>query len=161
MAQIIDIDYRSKNPIAKKLSNLYPHAFTFQGIQCGSMEGFLQSLKRKDVPIQEHICSKAAFDAKFSAKGIVWQDTGLWWKGVQLDRFSSDYIDLLFSAYEALYDQNQNFKDALISSYPAVLDHTIGRTQQKETILTKKEFCGILTHLRIEGVNKTHNFEYE
>ncbi len=144
----IDIDFRSKNLAAKKLSNLYPHPFVFQGIQCGSMEGFLQSLKRKDIPIQQHICGKAAFDAKFASKGIVWQDTGLWWNGVQLDRFGEDYALLLVHAYEELFFQNRDFFDTLMGTGDAVLEHSIGRPNQKDTILTKSEFCGILTNLR-------------
>ena len=155
----IDIDFRSKNTPAKKLSNLYPHQFTFQGVQCGSMEGFLQSLKRKDIPIQLATCAKAGFDAKFASKNIIWQDTGLWWRGTELDRFSDNYIFLIYDAYRSLYDQNNGFKEALLSTYPHSLDHSIGRTAQKDTILTKREFCSILESLRQDGILLTFPVE--
>lgn len=35
------------------LSNFAPHPFTIDGIQCNSMEGFLQSLKFKDEEMQK------------------------------------------------------------------------------------------------------------
>lgn len=159
MSQIIDIDYRSKNTAAKKLSNLYPHAFVFQGIQCGSMEGLLQSLKRKDVPIQKHICSKAGFDAKFAARGVVWQNTGLWWNGVELDRFSNDYTMFIHEAYVCLCEQNKTFREALIETSPHNLDHSIGKTSQKDTILTKKEFCSTLLYLRSNLLLDSLDFE--
>ena len=39
------------------LSNLCSNGFRFDGMVCGSMEGFLQSLKQKDKDKQRQICS--------------------------------------------------------------------------------------------------------
>ena len=39
---------RSLDRNARELSNLTPHAFEFEGVQCASMEGFLQALKYTD-----------------------------------------------------------------------------------------------------------------
>ena len=39
------------------LSNLCSNGFRFDGMVCGSMEGFLQSLKRQDLDKQRQICS--------------------------------------------------------------------------------------------------------
>lgn len=155
----IDIDFRSTNPQAKMLSNLYPHKFTFRGVKCGSMEGLLQSLKRKDVPIQIATCAKAGFDAKFSARGITWQNTGLWWAGVELDRFSDDYALFIHEAYTNLYEQNMTFREALEKTSPHNLDHSIGRAAQKDTILTKKEFCSTLLYLRSNSLLDSLDFE--
>lgn len=40
------------------LSNLCSNGFRFEGMICGSMEGFLQSLKRQDLDKQRQICSE-------------------------------------------------------------------------------------------------------
>ena len=46
------------------LSNLCSNAFSFDGMVCGSMEGFLQSLKRKELDKQRQICSMKGGNAK-------------------------------------------------------------------------------------------------
>lgn len=43
------------------LSNLCSNAFVFDGVECGSMEGFLQSLKCKDEERQRQICEDIKF----------------------------------------------------------------------------------------------------
>ena len=39
------------------LSNFAPHSFVFDGIECASMEGFLQSLKFQDPEMQKQMMS--------------------------------------------------------------------------------------------------------
>lgn len=52
------VDIWSKNAYpADVLSNLHSNGFRFDGMVCGSMEGSLQSLKRKDKDKQRQICS--------------------------------------------------------------------------------------------------------
>lgn len=46
------------------LSNMYSNAFVFEGVECGSMEGFLQSLKCKDEERQKQICAMKGGEAK-------------------------------------------------------------------------------------------------
>lgn len=46
------------------LSNLCSNAFVFDGVECGSMEGFLQSLKCKDEERQKQICAMKGGEAK-------------------------------------------------------------------------------------------------
>lgn len=46
------------------LSNLCSNRFVFDGIICGSMEGFLQSLKQKDPDKQRQICSMKGGNAR-------------------------------------------------------------------------------------------------
>lgn len=59
------IDIWSKNPYpANVLSNLYDNSFCYDGVECGSMEGFLQSLKYKDIEEQRHICRLSGKEAK-------------------------------------------------------------------------------------------------
>jgi hypothetical protein len=71
----------------------------------------------------------------------------LWWKGIEIDRHGKEYQELLDKAYVALA-QNQDFRDALIATGNAVLTHSIGKKNQRETILTEQEFCSRLMRVR-------------
>ena len=52
----MDIGSGKKYP-SNALSNFAPHPFTFRGLECASMEGFLQGLKFKDSNVQKYIFS--------------------------------------------------------------------------------------------------------
>lgn len=130
------------------LSNFSPHPFEFDGVKCNSMEGFLQSLKFKNPEMQVHVCTLVGKQAKFKGKKKNWYITQtLWWKGEEIDRHSSKYQRLLMGAYEELA-KNSGFKSALLATGNAKLTHSIGKSDAHRTILTNKEFCGILTKIR-------------
>ena len=46
------------------LSNMCSNGFRLDGMVCGSMEGFLQSLKRKELDKQRQICSMKGGNAR-------------------------------------------------------------------------------------------------
>ena len=46
------------------LSNFTPHPFVIDGVECASMEGFLQSLKFSSIEMQEYVCSLVGIKAK-------------------------------------------------------------------------------------------------
>ena len=50
------------------LSNFAPHPFTIDGVECASMEGFLQSLKYKEPDMQIEVCKLVGKAAKFKGK---------------------------------------------------------------------------------------------
>ena len=86
----VDIWSKSEYP-ADVLSNLCSNGFRFDGMVCGSMEGFLQSLKQKDKDKQRQICSMKGKNAK-KMTSTGWQtDQKVWWKGNPIDRQSTDY----------------------------------------------------------------------
>lgn len=131
------------------LSNFAPHPFIFRGVECASMEGFLQSLKFKEPEMQKHICTLVGRKAKFSGKGKNWWRTQtLWWQGKEIDRHSQEYQELLDEAYQCMFDQNEKARKALLATGSATLTHTIGRQSKNETILTRTEFCSRLTKIR-------------
>jgi len=133
---------------ASALSNFSPHPFVIDGIQCSSMEGWLQSLKFSNPEMQKHICTLVGYAAKKSGKHKNWQrNQTLYWQGVEYDRQGDEYQKLLDRAYEAMA-VNDSFRRALLASGDAVLTHSMGRTNSKETILTQSEFCGRLMRLR-------------
>ena len=107
------------------LSNFSPHMFTVDGIECNSMEGFLQSLKFQDPEMQKHVCTLVGKKAKFKGK------KKKWWKTQTLS-------------------QNTSFQKALLATQNATLTHNIGKKKTSETVLTRQEFTSRLTRIRSE-----------
>lgn len=130
------------------LSNFAPHPFVIDGVECASMEGFLQSLKFSNPEIQKEVCKLVGRAAKARGSKKNWKQTRiLYWQGQEIKRDSQEYQDLLDRAYDAL-SQNEGFKKALLASGNAVLTHSIGKRKESETILTAREFCSRLTAIR-------------
>jgi predicted NAD-dependent protein-ADP-ribosyltransferase YbiA (DUF1768 family) len=144
------IDIKAKAPFpAGALSNFAPHAFTFDGVACGSMEGFLQSLKVSDADEQTRRCALVGAEAQGRGQLMDWRSSGtLWWRGKPIDRLSDDYQALLDRAYQALLDQAPKFRSALAATGDAPLTHSIGKSDPCDTILTEQELCSRLERLR-------------
>lgn len=78
-----------------------------------------------------------------------WQaDQMVWWKGQAICRQSYDYQQLIRRAYQAMFDQSERFRVALMQTRGIILVHTSGEINPFKTILTPSEFCSILTELR-------------
>lgn len=132
------------------LSNFAPHAFVLDGVQCASMEGFLQSLKFSNPDMQVEVCKLVGITAKRrGANKNWWTSQTLYWKGKPYKRDSKDYQDLLDRAYHAL-SQNASFQKALLATGNSSLTHSIGRNKINETVLTVQEFTSRLYKLREE-----------
>ena len=143
----IDIWSKSGYP-ADVLSNLHSNGFRFDGMVCGSMEGFLQSLKHKDIDKQRRICSMKGRNAKKMSVNDWKTDQIVWWKGQPIDRQSDAFLEHVSRAYQAMFEQNKSFRSALMSTRGMALYHTRGERNSFNTILTEKEFCNILTKIR-------------
>ena len=162
MGKAIDIKLYGRYP-ADVLSNVKGNHFVIDGVECGSMEAFLQSLKREDVEMQRQIAILKGRDARKSAT-TSWRATQtLWWKGQPMQRQSDEFYELLQRAYEALYQQSARFRMGLHASKGKRLFHTHGSNDPTKTILTEKEFCRLLTELRdrhadevLFGMGKRH-----
>lgn len=132
------------------LSNFAPHPFVIDGVECNSMEGFLQSLKFSNPEMQKEVCKLVGKAAKFKGKKKKWWRTQtLHWQGTEIPRDSQEYQDLLDRAFDALA-QNSGFRAALLATGNSVLTHSIGKTKITETVLTRQEFCSRLTKIREE-----------
>ena len=130
------------------LSNFAPHPFVIDGIECNSMEGFLQSLKFSNPEMQREVCKLVGKAAKFKGKKKKWWRTQtLHWQGTEIPRDSQEYQDLLDRAFDALA-QNNGFRAALLATGNSVLTHSIGKTKITETVLTRQEFCSRLMKIR-------------
>lgn len=133
---------------ADALSNFAPHPFVIDGIECNSMEGFLQSLKFSNPDMQKEVCKLVGKAAKFKGKKKKWWKTQtLFWQGQEIKRDSDEYQELLDRAFAALAE-NESFKKALLATGNATLTHSIGKSDIHQTVLTKNEFCSRLTNIR-------------
>jgi hypothetical protein len=146
------MDISSKNGYpSSALSNFAGHRFTIDGVECFSMEGFLQSLKFDKEHIQVEVCKLVGFGAKKrgSDRNKHWKlRQKLWWKGATLDRHGDEYQELLERAFSEMAAQSEGFRKALLASGDATLTHAMGNADPHDTVLTRAEFCGLLTRLR-------------
>lgn len=132
------------------LSNLAKKEFVLDGIACSSIEGFLQSLKIRDIDEQTKICALFGGSAKKAAsKNTEWMNTQkLYWLGKEYDRDSEEYQELIYRAFSECYRQNNVFRSALDSTKGITLTHSNGKNDKTKTILTADEFIQILTKMR-------------
>jgi len=131
------------------LSNFSPHPFVFRGLEIASMEGFLQGLKFENPEMQKHVFTLVGRAAKFKGKKKKWFRTQtLFWQGEPIDRHSDAYQLLLDQAFEALFTQNDSARRALLATGNAVLQHSMGKSNESQTVLTRSEFVSRLTRLR-------------
>lgn len=154
------------------LSNFSPNKFNFDGVECCSMEGFLQSLKVKNQHKQKEICKLYGKHAKNTGKRkIWWKITGnVYWQGRRICRSSEEFKQLILRAYIEMFKQNHHFYVALssIDSYSSTkgikLVHTLGKKKKRQTILTEEEFISCLNYLRenIDNlITEGHKFVYD
>lgn len=130
------------------LSNWCSNDFCFEGIQCSSMESFLQSLKYEDTELQAKVCLE---DARWLNKYDTddWQKNQiLYWKGNAIRRNSRAYKRLIYGAYEAMYIWCARFRDCLMSTTGKKLLFDSGKNDMERCVLTDKEFLFILRKLR-------------
>lgn len=145
---VIDIYSKGEYP-ANILSNFYANKFTFDGVECASMEGFLQALKFKNKKRQYKVCHLTGKEAKkVGQRKFLWKITGnVYWQGKRFKRNSKEFDELRLNAYESLLN-NSVFYEALLSSSGYTLTHSIGGHDKHKTILTEKEFIHYLEILR-------------
>lgn len=130
------------------LSNFAPHPFVIDGVECASMEGFLQSLKFSNIDMQMEVCKLVGKKAKFKGKKKKWWKTQtLYWQGTEYKRDSAEYQELLDRAFAAL-SENEGFRKALLATGNATLEHSLGKKKTEETVLTRQEFCSRLSAIR-------------
>lgn len=145
---MIDIHYTGEG-LEKKLSNLYPYRFEIDGVIVESMEGFLQSLKCKNIDNKKTLWGMHGYKCwKYGQSFNQWKDDQLvYWNGQKIDRQSDEYTKLIERAFDCLF-QNQDFKENLRLSLKDEVDHSKGKTDKKDSLLTKKEYIDNLNRLR-------------
>lgn len=143
----IDINSRASGA-AGRLSNYTERRFFFDGVECGSIEGVLQSFKCPEPSAQRDICRLVGGWAKKAGGQYDWrQDQMLYWQGRAYPRRSEDYKKLLDRLYDAAFEQDAAFRADLDSLRGQKLDHHMGLTNPAETVLTRVEFVRQLQRL--------------
>ena len=147
---MIDIYSKGEYP-ANVLSNFSSNSFVLDGVQCSSMEGFLQSLKFWRKKKQQDICKLSGIEAKQAANTFInirWKLTQtLRWQGKTYKRGSPEYTRLLTRAFDAL-STNNTFCKALAATNNEALCHSIRKHNCKDTVLTEEEFIEQLYRIR-------------
>ena len=148
MIQVLDISAGTSER-ADRLSNFVPRPFIFRDVLCAGMEGALQALKTCDWNEQLRICQLTGGKAKRAGNKLAqWKLTQtLWWNGKAMLRESQEFQTFLDELFEALAN-NQEFVEDLLATEDAILVHTMGKADPKETVLTEEEFCSRLMRLR-------------
>ncbi len=147
---MIDINGGSKNPVAARLSNFTSRPFSFDGVQCVSIEGVLQSFKFSAAATQQKICLMRPVKAKkMGVESPGWKNSQtLSWKGIVFTRHSTMYQSILIRLYDAVYDEDQTFRSDLLALGDEDICHSVGISDQHNTVLTEAEFISQLNRLR-------------
>lgn len=148
---VLDINSLGRYP-ANALSNFAEYHFIIDGVECYSMEGFIQSLKTENPYYQQRMCRFTGMQAKErgtrAGKVRDWRESGtLLWQGREINRFGEDYQKLLDKVFDALFE-NKEFREALQASGSRKLIHSVGKNDPRQTVLTEKELCNQLYRLR-------------
>lgn len=154
---ILDISSR-KTGLERELSNFIERRFILDDVVCGSMEGFLQALKFYSPNEERSVAALVGYKAlKMGQNGNGWKITQcLSWSQVLYHRDSRQYQELLTRAYDAQFDQNPRFREALRETVGCQLRHSSGKTDSQDTVLTEREYINQLERLRwrtLEEVN--------
>ena len=107
----------------------------------GSIEGFFQGIKFKDIDMQNLVIKYSRIDSNYIkiATDYDWKETGIiYWQGEPIDRFSKKYEDLVDELYISAI-QNPLYRNVFKKCDKYIL-HEIGNTDPKETVFTRYEF---------------------
>ena len=146
----MSMEIRSNYPYPSNiLSNFGHNRFILDGVTIESMEGFLQAMKDPDITRQLNVCKLWGYNAKKAGFNINWYaKQEMYWQGVAYKRSGSEYANLIKRAYTTLADTNESFAKALLITGDTLLQHNMGGTLKHKTILTRYEFCDVLTQVR-------------
>ena len=147
MKNTIDIHFKGEN-LEKRLSNLYPYQFEFDGITYASMEAFFGSLRTPDFIEKQKLYSTFGIDSWYKGHKFSWYEKQeVYYKEKTISRHTIEYDNLITAAFDALFT-NEEFREALKESSDCKLTHSVGKTAKDKTLLTRKEFIGHLYRLR-------------
>lgn len=156
MQEYIEIGGHTLIPVGKRLSNFYARPFKMGGVQCGGMEGFLQSLKCPDSVKQKEIAALSGIAAKRAGRAYdSWKEKQLLhWQGEVYERASRGYTLLITRAYDSMFHQHANFRRDLAKLGTAHIWHSIGNPDMRETTLTETEMLYQLERLRRQQLQR-------
>ena len=136
------------------LSNFAPTPFLLDGVECASVEGFIQGLKEPKPDRQRRICLRHGFEAKRASsrkRNKKLRESGVvWWQENAIPFQSEAYYALIERAIRAKFDHNELARHVLQATGEAELIHDTGKPEAPHTSLPAERFIGILTKIRSE-----------
>lgn len=155
--RITEIGGHTQDPIGKRLSNFHARPFVFDGVKCAGFEGFVQSLKCPQIERQREICGLSGKEAKRAGAPFnTWKRSQqLHWNGTLYNRVSRDYMLLITRVYDEIYAQDPTLKDDLLALEDAVIWHSIGNPDMRDTTLTESEMLFQLERLRHRALRES------
>lgn len=146
----VEILSSSENYPEGELSNFSNFPFCIDGVRCGGMEGFLQSLKFISKRRQREVAALFGKAAKHKGENkLLWKLTGIvFWQGKPYRRSGAAFTSLIGRAYDELFSSSPEFREALGATERKPLSHSIGKSKKRQTILTESEFISNLLRLR-------------
>jgi len=149
MNKTIDIRFTGEHGLGRRLSNLYPYEFDFDGTHYASIEAFFGTLRTSSTIAKQKLYLTSGMNSWYMGhEHMTWYSTQtVNYKGRTISRDSAEYDELITAAFDALFT-NEDFKQALRETGDCKLTHTVGKTAKDKTLLTRKEFIGHLNRLR-------------
>lgn len=144
----INVSYGLKGTFPKLLSNLFNYNFKFYDCDFGSIEGFFQGIKYKDIELQKQVFKYSGREAVSLKDATLydWTKTGnIYFLGKEIKRDSLEYDQLVNELYISAI-QNKLYRNA-IKNCPLPIIHAIGKESKKETVFTRYEFELMLNSL--------------
>ena len=132
-----------------------PVRFEIDGVECASLDGFMESLKFERIVDQKNVTKRVGADAKNQSKNKdfwphnVKADRELYWQGESFKRNSKTFDRLLARVFRQMI-RNPIYHEALMSTEDADFTHSKGKANKKDTVLTKKELTDNLKAVRAE-----------
>ncbi|MDY6309795.1 MAG: hypothetical protein SPL70_04365 [Cyanobacteriota bacterium] len=136
--------------------------FEFQGVEVGSIGAFLMSLKVKNPVLQDKIRILSGHNVEHIAHCVdpEYAIRDLYWNGKTIKRDSVEYKKLLDEVYNKRFENDFMFREALRATEGKTLEHTRGKSDITQTVLTREEFLEQLNKLRsrAQAEHKTGDF---
>lgn len=151
---MIDIDSRSADRLASRLSNFTRRQFVFDSIECNSLEGVLQAIKAESPDVQKVICALEGKDAKEASKALIVRPDWCYWEDDPFPRCGKEHGDFIIRLYDAAYEQDASFREDLLATDNEELRHSMGKYDQLKTVLTETEFLVQLYRLRTRAMRE-------
>jgi len=101
MKNTIDIHFKGEN-LEKKLSNLYPYQFDYDGITYASMEAFFSSLRTPDFDEKQKLYLTYSIDSWYKGHRFNWYEKQeVYYKDKAINRHSPEYENLISRALKS------------------------------------------------------------
>jgi|GEM_PF-4500344 len=133
------------------LATWQPSEFIYEGIPCTSIVSVLEALRVNDSNTQKTICKKTAVAALRSVKPFIARNgavKNVYWQGSPYPRDSQQCADIHTRLFDAVFEQDETFRDNLLSTCGSELPPIVGNNSQAHSMICIAEIAAQLYRLR-------------